>query len=65
MTVNRDIFAELTEGFDALKAGRDGKPTPVTVRFRLAHVAHCVCEFGQGLDGQAGRVAKQPGDVSG
>lgn len=62
MTAKRDIFVELTEGFDALEAGRegkltlrtikvDGKLTPVTVRFRLAHVAHCVCEPGQGLDG--------------
>lgn len=65
MTAKRDIFVELTEGFDALKAGCEGKLTPVTVQFRLAHVAHCVCKFGQGLDGQAGRAAKQPGDVSG
>ena len=27
LTVKRDIFAELTEGFDALKSGREGKLT--------------------------------------
>jgi putative transcriptional regulator len=32
MTAKRDIFAELTEGFDALKAGREGKLTLRTVK---------------------------------
>jgi hypothetical protein len=28
MKKKRDIFAELTEGFDALKSQREGKPAP-------------------------------------
>lgn len=32
MAVKRDIFAELTEGFDALKSAREGKLTLRTVK---------------------------------
>ena len=32
MTAKRDIFAELTEGFDALKSEREGKLTLRTVK---------------------------------
>jgi putative transcriptional regulator len=35
MTKNRDIFAELTEGFDALKSQREGKVTLRT--FKVAN----------------------------
>ena len=37
MTNRRDIFAELTEGFDALKSEREGK---LTLRTTCALPAH-------------------------
>lgn len=38
MKKKRDIFAELTEGFDALKSQREGKSTPPPSAPTQAHL---------------------------